>query len=407
MPFRLHIFTHSTAFPRTSVVVGWFTSKLHLYGDDKLMVMHLRLLLSFVTLLVTLTSFSALRAEPSAPRLIKNIVTKDYKRVLGGPAGAFYFSNKSTIDVGVVADDRYYARKVKGNRKLVTSPQGNHFALLEYDSFRPTELEIRQIEICGANGDVLWSGSGQGCNGFILCDASPIAVGIRGAEGLAEAQLLFFDAGGNIVDSAAVKYFTRGRFSGDGRSFYAVSGSSGILRFNSRGKETGSFPTGKDYRVSFDGSWLAALSDDRLDFYDGDSLVAVKPVTAFSFRDLHFSSDGSRVVILFKDHLELLSLPDLETHWSYQSADSTFSFTSLDIDQEFTRIVCSASNSNDKPEERNARGQVALLDSEGNVIWSDTVTYTEWSTRYPEVRISPNHSLLSILTAEELRIYSF
>jgi hypothetical protein len=371
------------------------------------MVMQLRLLLGFVTLFVTLSLSPVLRAEPSAPHLVKNIATKEYKRVQGGPAGAFYFSNRGTIDVGVVANDMYYARKVKGNRKLVTSPQGNYFALLDYNSFRPTDLEIREIEVCSSNGDAIWSSRGQGCNGFILCDSSPIAVGIRGAEGLAEAQLIFFDAGGHMVDSATVAYFTRGRFSGDGRSFFAVTGSSGILRFNAHGKQTGSFPTGKDYRVSYDGSRLAALSGDRLDFYQGDSLVAVKPVTAFSFRDLRFNSDGSRVAVLFKDHLELLSLPGLEIRWSYRPVDTTLSFTSLAIDRGFTRIACSASNSNDKPEERNARGQVVLLDSEGNLIWSDTVTYTEWSTRYPEVSISPNHSLLSVLTAEELRIYSF
>jgi hypothetical protein len=354
-------------------------------------------------------SFLSVRspAQSSTASLIESVDTKGYRRVVGGIDGAFYFINKGTFQIVTVSEAGLRLRQLKDKNKVQASLGGHHFALVDYNSYRPTTLEIAEVTLHDVAGDLIWRRKAPACNAFVFADAAPVAVGIGGAEGLAQTQLLFLDSGGQTVDSARVDYFTRGRFCGDGSHFFAVSGGAGVLKFSSTGELVARYAHGGDYRVSFDGNWLATIGDTSIQIYRGETLIGSMPIEPFAFRDLLFHTSGESLAVLTRGRLQMLALPRLNELWQYRPTDESISLIGLDAAADFSTIICSGSNSDAGPEERNTKGTVVLLDDSGNLIWSEQVSYSTWATSYPQVSLHRSARLVSILTAESLRIYSY
>ena len=93
--------------------------------------------------------------------------------------------------------------------------------------------------------------------------------------------------------------------------------------------------------------------------------------------------------------------------WEYSLPDSGYQFFHFDSDSNFTYFACSTNNSTDAPERRNTRGQALLIDANGKLVWQTELSYAEWSVKYPEVKIDLPARILTLLTAERFRIYSF
>jgi hypothetical protein len=371
------------------------------------MVFSTRLLIGILLGSILLSAPLLWSTERPEPSLVKSIDTRDCRRVLGGLEGAFYFVNKRSFDIGTTNGSAFHLLTIKGDKRLVTSPEGDHYALLNYSSLRPTALEITEVRLFNSHGKQQWSRKKPGCNSFVLSDASPIAVGITGAEGLSESSLLFFDANGTLVDSTTVAYYTKGRFSEDGRFFFAVSGSKGILKFTSSGKRVASYPQGNDYRVSEDGVFMGAVTDTALIIYRNDVLLTSINIDPFTFRDLKFKRDGTALALLLKSELRLINLPEGKPQWQFSPGDSSYLFSNFDADDDFTAFVCGSTNSNGRPEERNSKGLVELLDGQGVPVWSTELSYSDWSTLYPLVKVNRQGSTISLLTAESFQIYSY
>lgn len=382
-------------------------AKLSETGDDNIMVFSTRVLTGILLGSILLTASVVWSTERPEPALMKSIDTRDCRRVLGGPEGAFYFVNKRSFDVGITNGTAFHLHTVKGDKRLVTSPEGDHYALIAYSSLRPTSLEVTEVRLFDSQGKQHWSRKKPGCNSFVLSDASPIAVGISGAEGLSETRLLFFDSNGNLTDSTTVAYYTKGRFSEDGSFFFAVSGSNGILKFSSAGRQVASYPQGNDYRISEDGMFLGAVTDTALLVYRNDVLLTSLRLEPFTFRDLKFKRDGTALALLLKSELRLVNLPEGASLWQFSPGDSSFLFSNLDADDDFTSFVCGSTNSNGRPEERNSKGLVELLDGQGRPVWSTELSYSDWSTLYPLVKVNRQGSTISLLTAESFQIYSY
>jgi hypothetical protein len=149
------------------------------------------------------------------------------------------------------------------------------------------------------------------------------------------------------------------------------------------------------------------IADTIIRIYDHETLIAAIPIEPFSLRDLHFSSSGEFVAVLCKQRLQLLALPELRELWSYRPSDQTLSLVGLDANEGFSKFLCSGTNSASSPEERNTRGVVVLLDGSGDVIWSDELSYADWTNGYPQVKLQPAASVFTVQTSEALRIYSY
>ncbi len=159
--------------------------------------------------------------------------------------------------------------------------------------------------------------------------------------------------------------------------------------------------------MSEDGLFLGAVTDTALYVYRNDVLLTTLHLEPYTFRDLKFKQDGTALALLLKNELRLVRLPEGTPLWQFSPGDSSYLFSNFDADDDFTSFVCGSTNSNGRPEERNSKGLVELLDGQGRPVWSTDLSYSDWSTLYPLVKVNRQGSTISLLTAESFQIYSY
>jgi hypothetical protein len=342
-----------------------------------------------------------------SPVAIDSVEMQDYRRIWGSPSGCFYFLKQGSFEVRQFGQNKTVEQSLNSNQKLISSDKGNYFAQLTYSSFSPTSLRMTEIRVFSCTGQLIWSQKDPGCSSFILSDESSIAVGIAGAEGLPESSLLFFGTSGIQVGSAKVDNFSSGRFSEDGEFFFAISGGKGLVKFTTSGKEVFRYGDCNRYSVSRDGELVAIYKDSLLNIYRGETLLATRGFPESAVRDVRFSFDGRFAATLLTRQLQLFDLDSSRLVWEYSLPDSGYQFFHFDSDSSFTYFACSTNNSMDAPERRNTLGQALLIDGDGKPVWRTEMSYADWSVKYPEVKIDLPARILTLLTAERFRIYSF
>lgn len=355
--------------------------------------------------MITMLPITALAVVTPTP--VDSVEMQNYRRIWGSPSGCFYFLKQSGFEVRQYAQNKTVTQSLGSNQKLVSSERGSYFALITYSSFSPTALSVTEMKLYRCTGEFIWGVTDPGCNSFILSDESSVAVGIAGAEGLAESALIFFGSNGNEVGAAKVDYFSSGRFSDDGEFFFAISGGKGLIKFTTTGKEVQRYGECNRYGISRDGEAVAIFKDSSLTVYKGQSLLTSLPIPELTVRDVRFSADNRYTAILKTQQLLLYDLDSQRLAWEYSLPDSGYQFFHFDADSGFTYFACSTDNSTDAPEHRNTRGQALLIGADGKLAWQTDVTYAEWSVKYPEVKIDLQARILTLLTAEKFRIYSF
>jgi hypothetical protein len=367
-----------------------------------LKLLHWLILTLAITALIPITLPAAV-----SPIAIDSIEMQDYRRIWGSPSGCFYFLRQNSFEVRQFAQNKTVEQALSSDQKLISSDKGNYFAQLTYSSFSPTSLRVTEIRLYSCTGQLMWSLRDPGCSSFILSDESSIAVGIAGAEGLPESSLLFFGTSGVQVGSAKVDNFSSGRFSEDGEFFFAISSGKGLIKFTTSGKEVFRYSDCSRYSVSRDGELVAVYKDSLLSIYREQALLTAREIPEQAIRDIRFSSDDRFAAILLTQRLQLFDLDSTRLVWEYSLPDSGYQFFHFDSDSNFTYFACSTNNSTDAPERRNTRGQALLIDATGKPVWQTELNYAEWSVKYPEVKIDLPARILTLLTAERFRIYSF
>jgi outer membrane protein assembly factor BamB len=362
------------------------------------------------TLLLLLVIFCLTGSVGAAPRPEKlaSIDISSYRRVTGGPGTAFYFLKmKGGFEVKSFPENTSYVRNLAYGRKLQTSANGNYFAVISYNNFRPTALKITGVEMFDIDGKRLWSRDDPDCNAFILSDAAPVAVGMAGAEGLPKSTLKFFSASGELVNSVSVDHLSNASFSEDGRFLFAIAGGEALLKFTAAGNLIAQYPECSQYRASADGALVAVLQDTLLRLYDRDSLRLQRSIAQGEFRDLLFSRDRGQAALLTVRHLEVIDIKRALTNWRWPVGADGYRLVDLAVDEDFKRLLCSSNNSADRPEVRNSRGKVYLLNENGQLIWEYDLSYANRAIRHPLVQFDARSRLLSVMSAEKLELFSF
>lgn len=369
--------------------------------------MRLHTLLQLIVIVAI--SMPALVAVPLAvtPVVVDSADMQGYRRIWGTPSGCFYYLRRSSFEVRQIGTEKSLVQSLSGSQKLISSKKGRYFALITYSDFSPTSLRVLDIRLFSCDGQLIWTKRDPGCNSFILSDAYPVAVGIAGAEGLPDSRLAFFGADGEQIGAAKVENFSNGRFCESGEFFYAVSGGRGLVKFDRWGRELHHYGDCNRYFTSWDGGMIAVCRDRQLAIFKDSTEQFRRIIDDLSLREVEFSFDNRLAAVLMPSRLELVDLDSNRNVWEYPISDSNYQFFHFDSDSSFSYFVCGTNNSNDAPEIRNSRGAVMLLDSRGQLLWQEELTYGEWSVKYPEVRISLNPRVFTLLTAERLRIYSF
>jgi hypothetical protein len=368
-------------------------------------------LLKFLNLVILVLNLTTLRAfaapVPVNPVEIDSADLQDYRRIWGSPSGCFYFLRHNDFEIRQYAQNKTMSQVLGPNQKLISSEQGSYFALLTYSSFSPTSLHVTDAKLYDCTGQLVWDKRDPGCTSFILSDRAPIAVGVSGAEGMPESWLTFFGATGQETGTAKIDNFSSGRFSESADYFFGISAGKGLIKYTSSGKEVSRYTNCSRYSISRDGEMVAEFLDTMVTLYKGQALMAIVPALGITVRDVRFSYDNRYAAILMKQRLQLLDVDSAQTVWDYLLPDSGFQFFHFDSDSAFTYFACSTNNSTDAPERRNTLGQALLLDSEGKLVWQTETSYVEWSVKYPEVKIDLAARIMTLLTADRFRVYSF
>ncbi|MGB5107985.1 MAG: hypothetical protein WBP29_04375 [Candidatus Zixiibacteriota bacterium] len=363
-------------------------------------------LLSFIALI---TIASSLNSEPYTvqPELIDTILMEDYRKIWGSPDGAFFLQKKSGVDIRHYPSIENRSISYRANQKFISSERGNYYALISYNNFLPTQLQVTAISVFDRSGNLVWTNPGPGCSAFFLTDHAPVAVGIEGAEGFAESRLVFFNSSGEVVGSAKVQNFYNGQFSENGENFFGITGAGNLIKFSNTGREIQNYGPATRYYSSFDASLVAVVRDTATRIYSGETVIATWPVAAKSLREVRFSRDNRMVAALYSDRFDVSDITAGSLLAEYTLDDASYRFFHFDTDPNFNYFVCSANNSADSPEVKNTKGRIMLLSAGGNLLWGEEVAYEEWSVRYPDVRIDSNNRVVSMLTATTLQVFKF
>lgn len=359
---------------------------------------------AFLMLLLAVASLKAEQYQV-APELIDTVDLTEHRRTWGAPDGAFFILKKSGAELRQYPDVNVRALNPRANQKLISSERGKYYALLGYASFSPSDLKIQSITLYGASGEQIWSVKDPGCNSFILCDGAPVAVGVSGAEGLAESRLQFYGPTGELRGSTRVQNFYAGQWCADGEWFFAITGGQ-LMRFAPNGQDVTLIGPAAKYFVDARGTAVAAQTDSLLAFVLPGSTFAL-PLQIADLREVRFSADGARAVILTRTDLEILDLGTRETVGKLALANSPFQFFHVDADANFNFFICGVNNSADLPDRRNTVGKVILLNASAVQLWEETFGYEDWSVRFPDVRLDGERRIFSVLTAHDLFIYRY
>jgi hypothetical protein len=341
-----------------------------------------------------------------APELIDTVDLTEHRRTWGAPDGGFFILKKNGIEQRRYPELAVRSLSSRGNQKLISAERGHYYAFLGYANFSPTDLKIQTMTLYNAVGGEVWSVKNPGCNSFILCDGAPIAVGVSGAEGLAESRLQFYGDTGELRGSTRVENFYAGQWCPDGQWFFAITGAGQLVKFSPAGVEAAKIGPASRYFTSRDGSCVAAQTDTLLVF----ALPAVTfamPMRPEILRSVHFAADGSRAAILTRDQLEILDLTNRTTLGKLSVANTPFQLFHFDSDPNFNFFVCGANNSADSPDRRNTVGKVMLLNASAAPLWERTFDYEDWSIRFPDVRLSSELRTFSVLTMHDLYVYRY
>ncbi len=364
---------------------------------------------TILLLMIQITLAATLMSEPYSvePQLIDTVETAGYKRIWGSPDGAFFLLKKSGAEIRQYPGSVVRNINVIGTQKLISSERGSYYALINYSNFLPTQLQVTAVSVFDCAGELMWSKNGPGCSAFIMCDSSPLLVGIEGAEGFPESRLAFFNSSGEIVGNAKVQNFYNGQFCQNGAYFFGIAGAGNLLKFSNTGKLVRDYGRATRYYSSYDGTLVAVVGDSVTQMYSGADAVITWPVSQRSLREIRFSRDNSLVAALYDDRLDIFDIATNSLLAEHSLDDAAYRFFRFDAAPDFNYFVCGASNSADAPETKNTRGRVMLLGAGGNLIWGEELVYEEWSVKYPDVRLDSSKRVLSMLTASTFQVFKF
>ena len=343
--------------------------------------------------------------EDIAPQLIDQANFDDFRRMWGAPDGAFYLMERGGCEIRTYPDKKARTIKLKGSRKLVSSDRGNFYGVVRYDSFSPSALSIREITLYSSTGKQQYTINEPDCSAFVISDEGPNVVGVSGVEGLGTTRLKFYNGRGKLVGTSDVESFSNPTFSANGAYLFALGSGGTLMKFNNSGQHLGDLLQCRKYFVSDDGEIVAAYSDTILTIITGSTQPIGLSIESDEMREIRFSHDGTRLAMLSTDRLEVFDLVDRSLVGEYRVEDSTYQLLHLAADENLNSIVVSASNSGAGPEIRHREGKVILFDGIARKLWEDELSYSDWSIRFPEVRMNRDGNLFSALTPNGLKVY--
>jgi len=361
------------------------------------------------SLMIIAGSFAGVRGQSKAvtPRVIDHANFDNFRRMWGTPDGAFYLMERGGCQIRTYPGGKSHSVRLRGSRKLVSSARGNYYGVIRYNSFSPSALSIREITLYNRNGKKQYTINKPGCTIFVISDKGPYVVGISGPEGMGETHLKFYDAHGKLVGNPVVRDFSNPGFSADGNYFYAQSSEGLLIRFSNNGERQQEYDRCRKYFLSDNGKNVATFTDSILTIFgESDSPLGLS-VTGPDLRDVRFSNDGSRLAMLSSDRLEVFDLAERKLIGEYHRTDSTYQLLHMAANDDLSAIVCSATNSDASPEIRHRAGKILLFDGSATKLWENDLSYSDWTVRYPEVRMNRDGSLFSALTPDGLKVYQF
>ncbi len=302
-----------------------------------------------------------------------------------------------------------YTRKVKRNQRLIYSECGEYFGILKYNDHSPTTISLLRLEVFDHSGELVWSVKNPQATSFVLSDGSPCAVGIVGAEGLAQSELHSYCGNGEHKRSQVVSHLFGVRFRADGEYLFVNSADSGLAAYDTSGNQIHHYGQANKYCVSEDGRHVALMNSNGISYFkDGVRIKSlaidfdnVNPVVA-----MRFDPGLLFLAVLYKNGLNVHRLPTLEFVWEERDKSGTRRLTSLDYSSDGLLAIGYDVPSKQDGRKIHIQGGVALFDQAGTRLWSLELDYSGWTREFPMVCFTGDGKGLQIATADEALLYT-
>ena len=300
-------------------------------------------------------------------------------------------------------------RNLKPNQGLVTSEDGEFFGIATYTKdASPGLLGAKSFELYSIDGKKLWEIENPEVSDFYISNGAKLVVGISGAEGSPESQLIFYNPSGELITSTKISFPQGISFSSNGRYVLVNTAKDGLLAFNEAGDLIANLGLCEKFAISADGEDVAAVSNGELKFYHQGKPTG-NPLKINSLvREMSFSPENKYLSAIDKKNLYLFEVQTGKLLWLYALDQPELSFISVDVSRAAEKIIAGIDFDKGRkspPEERHTKGLVYLFDKNGKIIWEKQLSYKLWSALFPRVQFSSDGKRFCIITREKVYLF--
>lgn len=343
------------------------------------------------------------------PELIFEIPVKE-KAISGNIIdGKLILSSQEMFRVLTLEGKESYRANLKPNQGLVTSEDGEFFGIATYTKdASPGLLAAKRFELYSSDGEKLWEIKDPKVSDFYISNGAKLVVGISGAEGSPESQLIFYNPSGELTTSTKISFPQGISFSSNGRYVLVNTAKDGLLAFNETGDLTANLGLCEKFATSADGEYVATVSNGELKFYNqgkptGNPLK-INPLV----REMCFSPENKYLSVIDKKTLYLFEVQTGKLLWQYAMEQPELSFISVDISRDAEKIIAGIDFDKGRkvsPEERHTKGLVYIFDKDGKILWKKQLSYKLWSALFPRVQFSSDGKRFCITTREKVHLF--
>jgi outer membrane protein assembly factor BamB len=361
----------------------------------------------YLVLVFALSLFeSGLAVEPE---LISELAVES--KVVGGDmtGGRLVFSSAERLWISTPEGRESFQANLQADQSVVASQDGDFFGITTYSKDVPAGfLAARKFELYSADGRKLWEIDDPGVSEFCISNGAELIAGISTGDESPESRLVFFDRAGKLILSTTVGFLIGVSFSANGKHFLVNSARDGLMSFGESGQLERSLGPCDKFAVSWDGEWVATVSDGHLRLFHqgkptGDS-AKMNPLV----RAMSFSPENEYLAVVDKKNLYLFEVAKGELLWQYTLNQAEQSFISVDVSSGGEGVIAGVDIDKGREarrQQRHTKGLVYILDRKGKITWQREFSYELWSTLFPRVRFSADGTRFSVMTREKVYLF--
>jgi hypothetical protein len=341
----------------------------------------------------------------SVDRLTPTLVTDTDVRAISPPFGD-RITLVTTDRVITLAEDgttKTVAQLAK-NQRAVLSPHGTSFGIMTYGEGHGDLVLVTELAVVKVGEGTLWRLADTGQMQFAISDDGSWAVGIFiNNNQLENTRLAFYDRTGKKVATKPVPWLNSYAFSDDGTTFYALSGTEGLMAFDRTGTLIVNLGAAHRFAASSAGDVVLTTSPEGIAVHTGRKDPSIMATPSLPCR-LAISDDGKLACVAGLSYLYVVDINSTKVvHRETLVKNQTYRSVDITPSGDLIALGISIEGSSDLPhQERYTEGVVRVIKRSGQKLLDQKIHYDLWNVKVPHVQLSDDGEILVISTRREV-----